>query len=200
LRTSGDGIAQLARLLLELPAAVGETILTNGGRLLPAEGSSAQREIGEQASFAGRSTQPVLDTYSYIHVRLLGSMQNLIAIGSLLPEGPLDPTCGVLARASLESAAVAWWLLGEEGDVRVRVARGRAQLLYELQQDAGILRGLEGGAEGVHLRTQIDSTISEISTDCNTIGLPTQRSSWGYVTLVDESPPTASSAVKTFSW
>ena len=41
-----DKIAQLASLLVEqLPAAIGQTVIDNGGQLLPHAASSAQREI-----------------------------------------------------------------------------------------------------------------------------------------------------------
>lgn len=191
-----DAIANLSTCLLDLPVANGETIIANGGQLMPRPGSTAQREIDGQAQFLGRSEHPVLDTYSRVHVRLLGSMQNLVGIGRLLQTGPIEPTCGVLGRASLESAAAAWWLLGEEGDARVRVARGRAQLFYELHQDARILRGVSNDLEGEQLVAEISSTIEEIAADCEAIGIEVSRSARGDVTLPEAAVPFASTAVK----
>ena len=189
-------IAQLASYLVGLPTAIGQTILDNGGQLLPHPNSTAQQEIDAQAQFIGRSTHPVLDTYSLVHVRLIGSMQNLVAIGRLLESGPLEPSCGVLARASLESAAVAAWLLGVPGDARVRVARGRAQHVFELQQDARILRGIEHDPEGARIVDGIHATIEAIAADCQAVGIEVTRTKRGHVFLPEAPAPLASAAVK----
>lgn len=191
-----DKIAQLASLLVEqLPAAIGQTVIDNGGQLLPHAASSAQREIDAEAPFVGRSQHPVLDTFSLVHVRLAGSMHNLVAIGRLLDGGPLDPPCGVLARASLESAAVAAWLLGEPGDVKVRVARGLAQRLYEQQEDAGILRGIADDPERARIISGIHNNVEEIASACRAVDIEVKRTKKGRVYLPEAPAPTASAAV-----
>jgi hypothetical protein len=206
---AGEG-EPLSGVLIGLPRAIGLTVLANGGELLPAGGSPAQDEIDGEAEFIKRNAHPVLDTYSQVHVRLLGAMRNLVAIGHLLRTDSIGPACDVLSRTVLESAAVVIWLLGEPRNTRSRVVRGRAQHIHELEEDAGILRDveLEEDAEllgdvpadpvGARVIEEIRSTIDQIAADCEAIGIRIARTKRGRVFLPEASVPSASGGVRNF--
>jgi hypothetical protein len=110
--------------------AVGQTIQLNGWDPLP--GSQAAAEIDAQAPFVGRSKAPVADALAVAGVRLAVATTHVAGLSTLLKPPPNFLGSATVARVVLETSAKATWALDPTLDVKRRIARGRATMISNL--------------------------------------------------------------------
>lgn len=128
-------LEELRSVLETVPLAVGLTIAQNGG-FEPAAGSQAAREIAEQGPFVGRSKHPVLDAHSIALLRLSSATEHFEALVRSITDPALAYGPASLARTALENSARAWWLLDPALDTKMRIARGRTEMISNFRQVA----------------------------------------------------------------
>lgn len=105
---------------------------------LPDADSRAMAEIAEEKEFEGPDpwgADPVRQAHNLASLLLVGADDFARAICRLLSGEPTPIYAHiVLARAALEHAGRAWWLLRSGASVRLRIARGVNERLYGLSQ------------------------------------------------------------------
>lgn len=140
-----SGLESLRSILNSVSWAVGKTIQANGG-FDPRPGSKAAQDIAEQEPFVARSKTPVLDAYSVALMRLSSAAEHFEALARLIEAAALAYGPASLARTALENSARAWWALDPAIDVKTRIARGRTDVLANLNEVIRLLDAIEPDA------------------------------------------------------
>lgn len=188
----------LRSILGSVAWAVGTTIKTNGG-WDPRPGSQAAKEIAEQGPFVARSKTPVLDAHSIALMRLASATEHFTALARLIEEPAFAYGPASLARTALENAARVWWAFDPALDVRMRIARGRTDVIVSLKEVIRVLDAIdqiatdEERAINQQVRDKTKGRLSAIIADTEAIGLKVLRTKGGVPTGVEENPigPTA---------
>jgi len=105
---------------------------------MAAADSQAMAELAAEDQFQGETpwgTDPVLQAHNFAQLLLFGANDCARALARLL-SSETTPVYAhtVLARASLEHAGRAWWLLDTAIGVRLRIARGVNERIFGLAQ------------------------------------------------------------------
>jgi hypothetical protein len=193
-----EELKALRSILDSIAAAVGMTIEANGG-WDPRPGSRAAREIAEQGPYIARSKTPVLDAHSIALARLSSATEHFSALARLIEEPAFAYAPASLARTALENSARAWWAFDPALDVKMRIARGRTDMIVNLNEVARVFGSIErlvNDAERASFeeaRDKAASRLSAIAEDSMAIGLNVLRSKKGALMGVEEMPvgPTA---------
>lgn len=179
--TIDEDLATIRAVLTQIPAAVGRTILANGG-FDPRPGSQLLREISEQEPFVGRYKTPVMNAYSIALARLLAGMQHLADLARRLVEPATAYGPASLVRTTLENCAWGWWALDPDIAVKLRVARGLSDQIRSLNEV--ILFPFES------IQAEATAKRDDIAADAETNGFIVQRKEKdGSPVWVAEKPP-----------
>lgn len=188
----------LRSILKSVAWAVGTTVKANGG-WDPRPGSQAAKEIAEQGPFVGYSKTPVVDAHSIALMRLSSATEHFSGLARLIEDPAFAYGPASLARTALENSARAWWAFDPTLDVKMRIARGRADLILNLKELVGLLDRIDQiateaeRAANKDVRDKTMGTLSAIVADTETIGLQVLRTTRGIPIGVEEKPigPTA---------
>lgn len=189
----------LRSILEKLPWAVGKTVEANGG-WDPQPGSQAAAEIAEQGPFVAYSRTPVLDAHSIALMRLSSATEHFSALAALMQGEPgFAYAPASLARTALENSARAWWAFDPALNVRMRIARGRTDIILNLNEIARVLDAIERQVSDAErwahdkVRAKVADKLGVIVEDTEAIGLQVLRTKAGKPFGVEEKPmgPTA---------
>lgn len=111
---------------------------------MPNAESRAMAELAEERRFRGNQPwgeTPVTSAHNLAELQLYGASDCAHAAVDLLKPDRKTPVYShtVLARATLEHASRAWWLLDPTIGVRLRVARAANELIFSLSQQMRLL-------------------------------------------------------------
>jgi hypothetical protein len=105
---------------------------------LPAADSPAMAEVAQESNFRGGEpwgADPVGAAHSQAQLLVFAAEDCARSLVRLLAPGPTPVySHTVVARATLELAGRAWWLLEPAISVRLRIARGMNERIYALSQ------------------------------------------------------------------
>lgn len=125
-------VERFRRVLDGAVEATGETFMANGG-WDPRPGSQGAAELEAQGPFLGGwSRNPVKDAHGVAGLRLSAAAQLVHTLSRLLLEPASVMGAAAVARVILENSARASWALDPSLDVRMRIARGRTEVIRNL--------------------------------------------------------------------
>jgi hypothetical protein len=191
-------VERFRRVLDGAVEATGETFMANGG-WDPRPGSQGAAELEAQGPFLGGwSRNPVKDAHGVAGLRLSAAAQLVHALSRLL----LEPACvmgaAAVARVILENSARASWALDPSLDVRMRIARGRTEVIRNLSDALSYpLPRREVGVEltpeqekGASVREETEAKLDAILDDTtNFLNLEIRRDRRGRFLGVEENAP-----------
>ena len=128
---------------------------------MPNAESTAMAELAEEHRFRGNPTwgeTPVTTAHNLAELQLYGASDCAQAAVDLLKPDMRTPVYShtVLARATLEHAGRAWWLLDPTIGVRLRIARAATEHIFSLSQQMPLLDKARRGEARVKRAALLD--------------------------------------------
>lgn len=154
----------------------------------PVMGSIAMGELADSPRWAAAwGNKPVADVLSIASMQMAAAGDHVRSLANLLNEPGAYATAAV-ARAALETAARAFWLLDPAIGVRVRIARGMTLRLHSLRESLKL--PLQDS-----VRRHVQDRIRRIVDGAKTKGLQSGPPGGGKVVWILKPMPSATDAV-----